>query len=57
MESVLVRRKYKTTTDLYEGIKKTFEYIKEKGPKKFKYHIDLEIVNDLTPKVWIEKKI
>ena len=49
--------KYKTTTDLYEGIKKTFEYIKEKGPKKFKYHIDLEIVNDLTPKVWVEKKI
>ena len=49
--------KYKTTTDLYEGIKKTFEYIKEKGPKKFKYHVDLEIVNDLTPKVWVEKKI
>jgi UDP-glucose 4-epimerase len=49
--------KYKTTTDLYEGIKKTFEYIKEKGPKKFKYHIDLEIVNDLTPKAWVEKKI
>ena len=49
--------KYKTTTDLYEGIKKTFEYIKEKGPKKFKYHVDLEIVNDLTPKVWLEKKI
>ena len=49
--------KYKTTTDLYNGIKKTFEYIKEKGPKKFKYHVDLEIVNDLTPKVWLEKKI
>jgi len=49
--------KYKTTTNLYEGIKKTFKYIKEKGPKKFNYHVDLEIVNDLTPKVWLEKKL
>jgi len=49
--------KYKTSTDLYTGIKKTFEYIKKKGPKKFDYHVDLEIVNDLTPKAWIEKKI
>ena len=49
--------KYKTTTNLREGIKKTFEYIKKSGPKKFNYHVDLEIVNDLTPKVWVEKKI
>jgi len=49
--------KYKTSTDLYTGIKKTFEYIKKKGPKEFSYHVDLEIINDLTPKVWIEKKI
>ena len=49
--------KYKTSTDLYTGIKKTFEYIKKRGPKKFNYHVDLEIVNDLTPKAWVEKKI
>ena len=49
--------KYKTTTSLRDGIKKTFEYIKTKGPKKFKYYVDLEIVNDLTPKAWVEKKI
>ena len=48
---------YKTTTDLHTGIKKTYEFIKNKGPKKFDYHVDLEIVNDLTPKVWVEKKI
>ena len=35
----------------------TYEYIKKKGPKKFNYHVELEIVNDLTPKVWVEKKI
>ena len=49
--------KYTTSTDLYTGIKKTFEYIKKRGPKKFNYHVDLEILNDLTPKVWVEKKI
>jgi UDP-glucose 4-epimerase len=48
---------YSTKTDLYTGIKKTFEYIKIKGPKKFNYHVDLEIINDLTPKVWLDKKL
>jgi len=48
---------YKTKTDLYTGIKKTFEYIKSKGPKKFVYHVDLEIINELTPKVWLNKKL
>ena len=49
--------KYKTTTNLYTGIKNTFDYIKKKGPRKFKYHLDLEITNELTPKVWLEKKL
>ena len=49
--------KYKTSTDLYTGIKKTFDYIKKRGPKKFNYHVDIEIVNELTPKVWLEKKL
>ena len=35
----------------------TYEFIKNKGPKKFDYHVDLEIINDLTPKAWLEKKI
>ena len=48
---------YKTKTDLYNGIKKTYDYIKEKGPKKFNYHVKLEIINDLTPKVWVDKKL
>jgi len=48
---------YKTTTDLYTGIKKTYEYIKKKGPKKFNYHVDIEIKNDLTPKTWLDKKL
>ena len=48
---------YKTSTDLHTGIKKTYEYIKKRGPKKFKYHLKLEIINDLTPKVWLDKKL
>ena len=29
----------------------------EKGPKKFHYHVDLEIINDLTPKIWLKRKL
>ena len=49
---------YKTTTDLYTGIKKTYEYIKKRGSKPFDYSkLKLEIVNSLTPDVWINKEI
>tara|TARA_B100001093_G_scaffold475289_1_gene500762 strand:- start:3059 stop:4072 length:1014 start_codon:yes stop_codon:yes gene_type:complete len=48
---------YKTTTSLKEGIKKTFEYIKNRGTKPFDYNIDIEIKNELTPKTWTQKEI
>ena len=49
---------YKTTTDLYTGIKKTYEYIKKRGPKPFDYtKLNLEIVNSHTPDAWINKEI
>ena len=49
---------YKTTTDLYTGIKKTYEYIKKRGSRPFDYSkLNLEIVNSLTPEVWINKEI
>ena len=48
---------YKTTVDLKTGISKTFEYIKERGPKPFDYYINLEILNDLTPETWKKKEI
>ena len=31
------------------------DFIKEKGVKKFRYHLDLEIINSKTPKTWKEK--
>ena len=46
---------YKTKTKLDEGLKKMINYIKKKGTKKFRYHLDIEIINSLTPKTWKEK--
>ena len=46
---------YKTQTNLDEGLKKMIDLIKKKGVKKFRYHLDLEILNSRTPKTWKEK--
>ena len=48
---------YQTKFSLKESIKLTANYIREKGPKKFDYHIDLEIENEITPKTWTKKLI
>lgn len=46
---------YKTTCTLERGIQETIDYIRERGPKPFKYHLDLEIVNELTPRTWKDR--
>ena len=46
---------YNTTTTLLDSIKKTIEYIKIKGPREFNYNHPLEIINDYTPKTWIDR--
>ena len=46
---------YKTKTSLDDGISKMIEYIKVKGPKKFRYHLDIEIINSKTPDTWKKK--
>ena len=48
---------YLTKTDLENGILKTYNYIKRRGSKPFKYHINIEIKNELTPEVWTKKGI
>ena len=49
---------YKTSTNLNTAIKKTYEYIKKRGYKKFDYSkFELEIKNNLTPSVWKNKEI
>ncbi len=47
--------KYNIFTPLDIGIEKTIEYIKKRGVRDFKYHIDLEILNKNTPSTWKEK--
>ena len=47
--------KYKTKTSLDNGLSQMIEFIKEKGTKKFRYHLDIEIINSLTPKTWKDK--
>lgn len=48
---------YKTNTSLQEAIIKTYEDIKSKGSKPFKYYLPVEINNESTPKTWTEKLI
>ncbi len=48
---------YKTTVNLRDGIKKTFDYIKKRGVRPFDYNINIEIDNDLTPSTWKNKEI
>ena len=46
---------YEPKLSLRDGLAKIVEYIKERGPKKFRYHLDVEIINELTPKTWSQK--
>jgi UDP-glucose 4-epimerase len=46
---------YKTKFPLAEGIRQMIEHIKDRGVKDFKYHLDLEIINEKTPKTWSQK--
>lgn len=43
---------YKTTVGLDEGLRRMIDAIRARGPRPFKYHIDLEIVSERTPKTW-----
>ena len=49
--------KYETKVTLNEGIKKTFDYIKNRGVRPFDYNINIEIDNELTPSTWKNKEI
>ena len=46
---------YETKTDLKTSIRKTSEYIRQKGPKEFDYSYPLEIISDKTPKTWKDR--
>jgi len=46
---------YQTKVSLDEGIDNMIEYIRERGPKRFRYHLDIEIINDKCPRTWIDR--
>lgn len=46
---------YHTEYSLRDGLIEMINYIKKRGPKKFRYHLDVEIISDKTPKTWTQK--
>jgi len=48
---------YKTKYNLDQSIELTYQYIKKRGAKDFDYQLDLEIINEKTPKTWKNKLI
>lgn len=47
--------RYKTEFSLHNGLKKMIEWIKQRGPRPFNYHLDIEILNHKTPTTWTDK--
>lgn len=48
---------YNPSATLLESIQKTISWIKQEGAKPFNHFVNLEIVNEKTPKTWSEKKM
>lgn len=48
---------YKTSTNLKTAVKRTADYIRQRGTRKFQYHLPLEIINEHTPKTWKDRLI
>lgn len=46
---------YETKWTLEKGLSTMIDYIKDRGPRPFDYHLELEIITDKTPRTWKEK--
>lgn len=46
---------YETKYTLEQGLQEMVEYIRKKGTREFKYHLDMEIINDKTPVTWRDR--
>jgi UDP-glucose 4-epimerase len=46
---------YTTTVSLKQGLQKMIDFIKDNKTRRFRYHLDLEIINEKTPKTWTNK--
>jgi UDP-glucose 4-epimerase len=54
-DKVRERFNYRTRYSLRAGLEEMVSWIRLRGPKPFKYHLDLEIVSDLTPRTWKDR--
>lgn len=43
---------YTTSTSLRDGLQQMIDYIRQRGPRPFRYHLDIEIENEKTPTTW-----
>jgi len=46
---------YKTKYTLEQGLSEMIDYVRSRGTRPFRYHLDLEILNSKTPRSWTEK--
>jgi UDP-glucose 4-epimerase len=46
---------YRTQVGLRDGLGDMIEWIGKVGPREFDYNLDLEIVNELTPRTWTDQ--
>ena len=46
---------YKTGVTLRDGLSQMIRDIEKRGPRRFTYHLDLEIVSELAPRTWRDR--
>lgn len=47
---------YETKVSLRDGLTELVHYIDRRGTKRFRYHLDIEILNQKCPKTWSERR-
>jgi UDP-glucose 4-epimerase len=47
---------YEPKVSLEHGLEEMIAWIRERGPRPFQYHLDIEIVNENTPRTWLERR-
>ncbi|MGH7041914.1 MAG: NAD-dependent epimerase/dehydratase family protein [Acetobacteraceae bacterium] len=46
---------YRTTRTLEDGLRDIVDHVRRVGPRRFRYHLDLEIRTERTPRTWSER--
>ena len=46
---------YSTKWTLRDGLSTMIQYIQERGPKPFNYHLPVELITEKTPKTWTQR--